>query len=225
MATDTIKAIQTRYKGYHFRSRTEARVAVLLDSLGVRWGYEVEGYLLSNGVRYLPDFYLSDWDCHLEVKGAMPTFEEVEKCYLLGMARGRPCFLLHGDLFVPEFSNDSKGVYIIDPRDGVCVTCASPVVDGKCIGKKGKTDCLCAPFLYGFYESPSGGAVQLDHLYVEDVIAGPAGWSDAIKLTSGGPAIPCRNFGAGRTFRSNRIREAFAAARSARFEFGESGRT
>jgi hypothetical protein len=33
-----IVAIPTRYKGYHFRSRLEARWAVFFDALGIKWG-------------------------------------------------------------------------------------------------------------------------------------------------------------------------------------------
>lgn len=52
-----IKAIETRYKGYHFRSRLEARWAVFFDTLGVPWEYEPEGY--GRGAdQYLPDFRL-----------------------------------------------------------------------------------------------------------------------------------------------------------------------
>lgn len=54
-----IKAIETRYAGCHFRSRLEARYAVLFDSLGIKWQYEPEGYKLPSGY-YLPDFYLPD---------------------------------------------------------------------------------------------------------------------------------------------------------------------
>lgn len=39
-----IKAIQTRYKGYNFRSRLEARWAVFFDALGIKWEYEPEGF-------------------------------------------------------------------------------------------------------------------------------------------------------------------------------------
>lgn len=42
-----IKAIETRYKGYRFRSRHEARWAVLFDALDIKWEYELEGYELS----------------------------------------------------------------------------------------------------------------------------------------------------------------------------------
>lgn len=40
----SIQAIETVYKGYHFRSRLEARWAVFFDTLGIEWEYEKEGY-------------------------------------------------------------------------------------------------------------------------------------------------------------------------------------
>lgn len=52
----TIKAIETEYKGYKFRSRLEARWAVFFEALGFDWEYEPEGFELSNGQWYLPDF-------------------------------------------------------------------------------------------------------------------------------------------------------------------------
>lgn len=58
----TIKAIETQYKGYRFRSRLEARWAVFFDYLGLKWEYEPEGFELGNGVRYLPDFRVSGLD-------------------------------------------------------------------------------------------------------------------------------------------------------------------
>ena len=54
-----LKAIQTEYKGYRFRSRLEARWAVFFDACGVDWEYEPEGYDLGDGLYYLPDFLLS----------------------------------------------------------------------------------------------------------------------------------------------------------------------
>src|SRR6201985_1558548 len=66
-----IKAIETRYDGYRFRSRLEARWAVFLNQCGIDWEYEPEGYEIPTPrgvVRYLPDFWLgsSQW---AEVKG------------------------------------------------------------------------------------------------------------------------------------------------------------
>lgn len=83
----TIKAIETRYKGYRFRSRLEARWAVFLDAMRVKWSYEPEGFVLSDGTQYLPDFFIhsekknhrlgSGW--WIEIKGTTPTQVEVKK--------------------------------------------------------------------------------------------------------------------------------------------------
>lgn len=54
-----IKAIETVYKGYRFRSRLEARWAVFMDSLRISWQYEPEGFVLADGTHYLPDFKLT----------------------------------------------------------------------------------------------------------------------------------------------------------------------
>jgi hypothetical protein len=50
-----VKAIETQYKGYRFRSRLEARWAVFFDYCDYKWEYEPEGYNLG-GISYLPDF-------------------------------------------------------------------------------------------------------------------------------------------------------------------------
>lgn len=63
-----LKAIETRYKGYRFRSRLEARWAVFFDTLGIRWEYEPEGYQLANGTYYLPDFWLPELAALIEIK-------------------------------------------------------------------------------------------------------------------------------------------------------------
>ena len=57
-----LKAIPTAYNGYSFRSRLEARWAVYFDTIGLKWEYEVEGYELSDGRRYLPDFVITTVD-------------------------------------------------------------------------------------------------------------------------------------------------------------------
>jgi len=54
-----IKAIQTEYRGYLFRSRLEARWAVFFDACGVDWEYEPEGYDLGSGGYYLISANLS----------------------------------------------------------------------------------------------------------------------------------------------------------------------
>lgn len=63
-----IKPIETYYNGYRFRSRLEARWAVFFDEIGVRYEYEPEGLVLSDGGHYLPDFYLPQFSSYFEVK-------------------------------------------------------------------------------------------------------------------------------------------------------------
>lgn len=68
-----ITPIETAYAGHRFRSRLEARWAVFMDALGITWEYEAQGYEVGPERRpYLPDFWLPDlaggtW---VEVKGA-----------------------------------------------------------------------------------------------------------------------------------------------------------
>lgn len=105
-----MKAIETRYKGYRFRSRLEARWAVFFDTMGIQWWYEYEGFELSFDVDefdpeedllegderrrfkenlefaegwYLPDFYLPELNYWIEVKPEEPSVEEKEKALLL----------------------------------------------------------------------------------------------------------------------------------------------
>lgn len=70
-----IKAIETFYNGYRFRSRLEARWAVFFDHIGIKYLYEPEGYKLSDGTMYLPDFYLPESDSFFEVKGVMTDID------------------------------------------------------------------------------------------------------------------------------------------------------
>jgi hypothetical protein len=90
-----IQALPTRYAGTEFRSRQEARWAVILDALGVAWVYEPEGVLVG-GEGYVPDFYLPEWGAFAEVKGAMDQFTEKaqRKANGLGGLTGRPVLVL-----------------------------------------------------------------------------------------------------------------------------------
>lgn len=62
-----MKILPSVYRGIMFRSRTEARWAVLFQELGLEWNYEPEGHGLS-GRGYLPDFYLPQFGMYVEVK-------------------------------------------------------------------------------------------------------------------------------------------------------------
>lgn len=110
-----MKAIQTKYNGCLFRSRLEARWAIFLDALGIKWRYEIEGFDL-DGEWYLPDFWLpfpfsephrdgafgvqGYW---LEIKPTMPG--DREKRLLLTLARQTKhhAYLFYGDPHPGEF--------------------------------------------------------------------------------------------------------------------------
>lgn len=70
-----IRAIETNYAGCRFRSRLEARWAVFFDALGISWEYEPEGFELNDGTRYLPDFYLPQTQTWVEVKPNAAAFD------------------------------------------------------------------------------------------------------------------------------------------------------
>ncbi len=108
--SENIKAIQTNYKGYRFRSRLEARWAVFLDSIGESWEYEKEGYLLPTGA-YLPDFWLPRMNCWLEIKGVNPTENERQLCAELMETTGFAAVMAWGMPAIPllyDYPEDQK---------------------------------------------------------------------------------------------------------------------
>lgn len=159
-----IKAIETVYKGYRFRSRLEARWAVFFDALGVKWEYEPEGFEIEDGARYLPDFRLATnhgprW---VEIKGTWPTDVELGKLCALHESK----------------SDVSFGLMLVGaPGEQQMARCRN-------FGGMHQVDwdkCPAHPGVMGFYLEPPGGV----HYSI--------------------------------------VEEAVLAARSARFEFGESG--
>jgi hypothetical protein len=79
MSAPAFQAIQTRYAGCHFRSRLEARWAVFFDQLSIRWEYEPQGFDDGQGGRYLPDFWLPELGHHAEVKGASESITAYQR--------------------------------------------------------------------------------------------------------------------------------------------------
>jgi len=119
-----IQPIITKYKGIDFRSRMEARTAVFLDALGIKWEYEKEGYEIDNGnseiIRYLPDFYIpvqgdgsvKSLDYFIEVKGIYPTNDEINKACLLAVHTRKDVFFVYN---FPYFDvNDLKRLSLIE---------------------------------------------------------------------------------------------------------------
>jgi hypothetical protein len=80
----TVKAIPTKYRGVNFRSRLEAKWAIVFDELGWRWDYEPIDL-----AGYIPDFILSLAGGHMlvEVKPAL-SIEELHDATPKIMASG-----------------------------------------------------------------------------------------------------------------------------------------
>jgi hypothetical protein len=106
-----IKAIETRWKGYRFRSRLEARWAVFFETLGVKWRYEPEGRV-DGGHSWLPDFEIESvggFQCLIEVKGTIGALAGEGDRYAHLLEHGETvCFLgdvpdptLYGTWFHP----------------------------------------------------------------------------------------------------------------------------
>ena len=119
----TIKAIETIYKGYRFRSRLEARWAVFFHALGLLWVYEKEGYDL-DGLWYLPDFFLPtvglrnsrERGLWVEVKPReyIGTAQDTAKYLALYHFTKYPLILFKG---IPEHQNE-QGYQFGDPHGG-----------------------------------------------------------------------------------------------------------
>lgn len=105
-----IKAIETHYKGYRFRSRLEARWAVFFDALGLKWEYEVEGFDLGPLGWYLPDFWLPQIQMWAEVKARHHDTTALAKCFAIAAEVG-PILLLNG---TPE-NRPYVGITHFDP--------------------------------------------------------------------------------------------------------------
>lgn len=101
-----IKAIETTYNGYKFRSRLEARWAVFFDACGIKYEYEPEGYVLDDGVCYLPDFLLHGIEAvpggkvYVEVKGYV-TEKDIDKVRKFGKS-GNPIVMVGN---IPKCNN------------------------------------------------------------------------------------------------------------------------
>lgn len=72
------KSIETIYGGYRFRSRLEARWAVFFDAVGLPYDYEKEGFILDDGTKYLPDFWLPSLKMWVEIKPDLVISEYTE---------------------------------------------------------------------------------------------------------------------------------------------------
>lgn len=95
---NTIKAVPTTYRGIMFRSGLEAKWAIMLDMIGIQFKYESRLFKTSDGY-YLPDFWLPDLGCWLELKPSTdegPSEDEYLKAQAVADQDKRPCFIVCG---------------------------------------------------------------------------------------------------------------------------------
>lgn len=189
-----LKAIETLYKGYRFRSRLEARWAVFFDAIGMKWKYETEGFDI-DGRWYLPDFFIEyergnpGWGFWIEIKPS--PLDESQVALLDGLARitGHRTFAICGDPWPGEYAVSVFDHYHNRPPANV------PLWSGMRFGAEGlfidTMNVLWWRYGLTWDDAPFGSRLQSF-------------------------AFPERNY------RKGEMQDAFSAARSARFEHGES---
>lgn len=85
-SADEVQAQKDVYKGIEFRSKLESKTAQALDNIGIAWVYEPEGYKLTNGMWYRPDFWLPDARQFVECKGVMSAKDSAK---IVGLVEDR----------------------------------------------------------------------------------------------------------------------------------------
>ncbi|MFD3352764.1 PDDEXK family nuclease [Streptomyces fradiae] len=121
-----LQPADTEYAGHLFRSRLEARWAVLFDTLGVDWEYEPQSFELTplpeaiadrepevqhrkpqstdadHLGTHLPDFWLPAQDAWFEVRSTEPTEEDWSRLHRFAELTDRRTFVAVGRLPNPE---------------------------------------------------------------------------------------------------------------------------
>ena len=209
---EQIKAIETHYNGFKFRSRLEARWAVFFDAAGIRYEYEPEGFKMNNGLCYLPDFYLPDENMYVEVKPPRKgAWKEILKASKF-VGNGISCLLILPN--IPEFGPHVYYFPILyfhpvdqDIRIKHVPFCADEEYEKICIAR--------------IYEDPFSRSFEL--LKIWDEAPQEHNEAECKKLLS-----PMVDYGelsieAGIPAEAKFVEEAYGKARQARFEFGEKG--
>lgn len=212
----TIKAIETQYKGYRFRSRLEARWAVAFDAMGLKWEYEPEGFeteLQGQKFQYLPDFKiyktLRSNECYwAEVKGSneqlraefeknkvMHDFGGILPDYYQSYDTGKTGLILLGP--IPEFGDSGSILFpMLQHNKGIS-----------------KVWCVFNHYSTGTVTKASSGSIAERLALVGEV----HNLECDINYWDLSPSwLPL-------TVRDTSVNRALVAARSARFEHGESG--
>jgi hypothetical protein len=212
-----IKAIETRYAGCRFRSRLEARWAVFFDALGFAWEYEPEGYELGELGRYLPDFRV--WDTGsvgtgeaqwIEVKGVHPTPREIDLINELFWVTRTGAAIVYGEIEARALDGFRRNEWALPA----------------CVAHYGRTPVgwdMVRPYEVAGYHERLTAHLDRNEAFGVDSPFVQTSLDRACRVV-----IPNRGWISGVPYgRWPRIKttvpEAVRAARSARFEHGESG--
>lgn len=211
-----IKAIETKYKGYRFRSRLEARWAVFFDVLRLKWDYEPEGFEF-DGFRYLPDFLLTtgDGNVWLDIKprGDLSREDELKMLAFSGMVMRDPemsrhFYVLRGSPWIGEYELLVESYRQSEPF----------IVSGMTF-----THCpLCLTIgIRSHYETfgiggPGGNTSGLQCMYCDIV---DRDWKETERTWFHKGTV--ETLDREHITQSLQLRMAYTAARSARFEHGE----
>lgn len=206
----TLKAIETIYSGYRFRSRLEARWAVFFDTLGVDFVYEHQGFDLGEAGWYLPDFYLLEQDAYIEIKGREPDAKDVMKARALCEQSIKDVFIFYGDIPYPYPDRDSSSVLAfryVDTLDRVvrkshalwtlCPLCGCPAI----AGDEFAACCMREVLAFAYSKARYHGLSTPFSTKIPSIL------NTEFELWF------CE---------AGRLKDAYAAARQARFEHGES---
>lgn len=200
-----IKAIETRYKGYRFRSRLEARWAVFFDKLGWEWRYEVQGYNIGWGpseLMWLPDFEITTPDSqhlYVEVKGDRDFFANGEWFDLFDFNGGPPGFANSQDR-IEGFGQRTVGLLLLGDVPAPGVRMFAPVVSHR------------EGVWADWREVWPGGVRDSDALF-------SAFWGSDTQAHGGLKDFQAKTVNTPRGWRG--ISDALTCARAARFEHGE----
>ncbi len=212
-----IKAIETSYKGYRFRSRLEARWAVFFDSLGVKWEYELEGYALPSGRKYLPDFMVNTPQggyIFYDVKGAISSDDGKLK-------------ELHNALFAEYKNNDHLSLV---PRCAILIGDPVEHIGRKTVENNGYESVVSICPRCGIIEEPAYGFGETYYGCESCDFETPIGGGHPYEvgflgfLCTPSKGHVCMADGDYSRL-INRVKKSAIAARSARFEHGECGAT
>lgn len=223
---ERIQAIETVYKGYSFRSRLEARWAVFFDVLGFSWEYEKEGYYVgwvyheencqamkhpyrekdcdctAKRTMYLPDFWLKDTETWVEVKGDYQNFDFDSLVAAVDWGVGLP--------YVSDSTGTARGLLLLGsiPQATSYFWPTHPILQHN-KGGWANTANFSDSYLLDvestyevYFDSSWGGGYEDLEKFVKKY------WSAAYGYRKKCPS---------------EIVKAYKAARSARFEHGESG--